>query len=297
MKRRIIATMLVLALMMMGLPQFVLADAAPGDEIVSLGADLSEEQKQSLLNEMDVSENVMTVTVTNKEEHEYLGDYISKAQIGTRAISSSKITIGEKGDGLTVETNHINWVTADMYKSALATAGVEDAHIYATAPFDVSGTAALTGLLKAYETSTGEAIAEDVKQAANQEMVTTAKLGEDLGKEEATQLVTAIKSELANNTPQNKEEMQNLIQTQAEKLNLNITDEQLNNLTDLFMNLKDINIDWNAVGDRMGEMKQKVDEFLNSEQGQNFLDRIGNFIKSVVSAIGDFFSGLLSSNN
>src|SRR5690606_28961916 len=123
------------------------------------------------------------ITVTNEEEHKYLGDYIPKAQIGSKAISSSKIQIEKKGSGLEVQTNNINWVTDEMYLNALMTAGVKDANVYVTAPFEVSGTAALTGLIKAYEVSTDKAIPEDVKQVANQELVETAKLGDKIGDE------------------------------------------------------------------------------------------------------------------
>lgn len=72
-----------------------------------------------------------------------------------------------------------------MYLNALMTAGVKDAKVYVTAPFEVSGTAALTGLIKAYEVSSDEAISEDVKQVANQELVTTSELGDKIGNENA----------------------------------------------------------------------------------------------------------------
>ncbi|MGQ3339185.1 DUF1002 domain-containing protein, partial [Staphylococcus aureus] len=78
------------------------------------------------------------------------------SQIGTKAISSASITLGEKDSGLNITTNNINWVTDEMYTNALITAGVKDAKIYITAPFEVSGTAALTGILKAYEVQSGE---------------------------------------------------------------------------------------------------------------------------------------------
>ena len=96
----------------------------------------------------------MEIYVTNQEEHKYLGSYISKAKIGTKALSSSKITIGEENSGLNVTTHNINWVSEQMYVNAMTTAGVKDADVYVTAPFTVSGTAALTGILKAYETTT-----------------------------------------------------------------------------------------------------------------------------------------------
>ena len=47
----------------------------------------------------------------------------------------------------------------------LITAGVKDAEIQITAPFKVSGTAALTGLMKAYETTSNKQIPEEVKSS------------------------------------------------------------------------------------------------------------------------------------
>ena len=102
-----------------------------------------------------------------------------------------------------VETHNINWVTDEMYINALITAGVKDAKIYITAPMTVSGTAALTGIIKAYEVSTDTAIPEEVKQAANEEMVKSAELGDAIGNENATALITKVKEEMANNQPQN----------------------------------------------------------------------------------------------
>lgn len=68
-----------------------------------------------------------------------------------------------------VQTHNISRITDEMYLNALMTAGVKDAKVYVTAPFEVSGTAALTGLMKAYETTSGEKISEDVKKVANEE--------------------------------------------------------------------------------------------------------------------------------
>lgn len=282
----------VLAFSFLGATSKVWADSAPGDVIISLGENLSADQKQKVLAEMQAPGNALQVTVTNAEEHQYLGSYISKAQIGTRAISSSKITIAEKGKGIQVKTNNINGITPDMYTNALATAGVKDAEVLVTAPFEVSGTAGLTGIFKAYEKSTGKEIKEENKQVANEEMVTTAKIGEKVGKEEAANLMTAIKTELAKNEPKTEADMQKVIETQAENLNIPLSAQDSQQLTDLFMKMKDINIDWGAVGDQMTKMKDKVENFINSEEGKNFFQQVGDFVKKVWQAIVDFFSGI-----
>lgn len=189
MKRKLIHLLLVSSLLIGFLmPSVALADAVPGDVFITLGEDLTSEQKDELLNRMEVSSDVETLVVTNEEEHTYLGDYISARQIGNRALSSSKITIGESGTGIHVKSDRINWVTNEMYANALITAGVKDADVYVTAPFDVSGTAALTGLIKAYESAADIAIPEEQKEVANEEMVRTAELAETIGNKEANEL-------------------------------------------------------------------------------------------------------------
>ncbi len=270
------------------------ADAVPGDVIVTLGEDLTEEQKQTVLEDMGIENenNVQIVYVTNEEEHQYLGDYIPAAQIGSRAISSARITFGEADTGLAVETNNINYITEEMYINPLATAGVTDAEIYVTAPFTVSGTGALTGIFKAYEVSTGETIDEDMKQAANEEMVVTAELSEDenIGEDKAVELMNLIKTEMAEQNPQTEEEIRAMIQRLAEELGISLTDAQLDQLVSLFNKLKGLNIDWDKVNQTIDTAKDKVAEFAQSEEGQNIINSFMGFLQSIWDFLVSFFA-------
>ncbi|WP_010632379.1 DUF1002 domain-containing protein [Sporolactobacillus vineae] len=269
-------------------PVRALADSAPGDVIVTLGANLTADQRQAMLNEMGVSgSQVQTVTVTNSEEHKYLDKYLSPSQIGTRAISSSKITLGKQGSGLTASTHNITYVTKDMYINALATAGVKDADVYVTAPFPVSGTAALTGIIKAYEAKTGTTIPEAKKQVANEEVVTTAELGNQkgVGKDKATQLVTTIKDNLAKNTPQSRADVEKVVRNSAQQVGVQLSDADIQKLVDLFDKMRTLNINWNQVGSQMQQVKDKLTQLTNSTQA-------GGFLNQVFTAIGDFFSSI-----
>ncbi|WP_243290123.1 DUF1002 domain-containing protein [Bacillus sp. FJAT-47783] len=280
----------IVAILLFACPTISLADAAVGDVIITLGNDLTENQKEALMTEMKAPENGLVVTVSNEEEHQYLGDYIPKAQIGTRAISSSKITIGEKGSGLEVKTNHINWVTDEMYLNALMTAGVKDATIYVTAPFDVSGTAALTGLIKAYEVSTDEAISEEVKQIANKELVETAKLGDKIGAENASALIAKIKEQLAENgLPKDDQQLREWIEQSAKDLNITLSEQEINNLMILFNDMIDININWNQVGDQLAKTKDEISKFLESEEAQGFFQKVKEFFQSLFDSIRSIF--------
>ncbi|MGM0887735.1 MAG: DUF1002 domain-containing protein [Bacillota bacterium] len=272
------------------LPYKAFADAAVGEMIVTLGENLTNEQKNMILSEMKAPNDVEVLTVTNAEEHEYLGGYIASRLIGTKAISSSAITLEEKGTGLKLESKNINWVSDEMYINALATAGVKDATVYVTAPIPVSGTAALTGVIKAYEISADKKIPEDVKQAANEEMVKTAKLGDEIGTEEASALVTKIKEEMAANPPANTEEVREVVESSAKDLGIALNEDQVQSLIDLFNKLKELNIDWNAVGDQLTAAKDKLSNFLESEEGQSFLDKLKEVFSSLIDAIKSLFS-------
>ncbi|WP_347549577.1 DUF1002 domain-containing protein [Pseudalkalibacillus hwajinpoensis] len=271
------------------LPIVAYADAAVGDVIVTLGEDLTEDQKQKLLEEMEAPKDVMTVPVTNEEEHQYLGDYISKALIGTRALSSSSITIAKKDAGLSVETNNINWVTDDMYANALITAGVKDADIYVTAPTEVSGTAALTGLIKAYELSSDEVIPEEQKQVANEELVTTAKLSDSIGADKATELMTKIKDDIATNPPETEEDLRERIKQIASDSGIELTGEELDGLVALFNRMKNLDIDWDQMKGQLENARENLDEFLNKEETQSFIQKIIDFFIALIDGIKGVF--------
>lgn len=288
MKKIKITILLIFLLFILPLRSF--ADVAVGDMIITLGESLSEEQKNMILSEMNAPEDAQIITVTNAEEHEYLGNYIAKSIIGTKTFSSSAITIASKNAGLEVETHNINWVTDEMYINALITAGVKDAKIYITAPFEVSGTGALTGLIKAYEISADKAIPEDVKQAANEELVTSAELGDEIGTEKASALITKIKEEMANQQPKTEADIRAIIESAAKELGITLTEEQLQSLVDLFNKLKDLNIDWNQVSDQLTIAKDKISTYLESEEGQGFLESIKQFFIDLIDAIKSFFA-------
>lgn len=287
--KRILTSWLMAALLLM-YPTFAAADATEGDVIITLGENLTEAQKQQVLKEMNAPQNAQTITVSNAEEHKYLDGLIPKAQIGTKAISSSMITIGAKGSGLDVETHNITWVTKEMYTNALITAGVKDARIYITAPFPVSGTAALTGLMKAYEISSDKVIPDEMKKVANEEMVKTAQLAKSIGNDQAVALLAKIKEEISKNPPKTDADMRALIEKIAKDLGITLTEDEINSLISLFNKMKNLNIDWNQVNDQLSKAKDKLSTFLQSEEGKTFIQNIIDILKEIWNAIKSAFT-------
>jgi hypothetical protein len=122
-----------------------------------IAADLSEEEIAQVYQAFGVSRgSVIELRVTNQEERQSLEGYVAPSLIGSRAISSVYVELLPSGSGMDVSTYNITWCTPAMYMSALATAGITAAKIVVAAPYGVSGTAALTGVYKAYEDMTGK---------------------------------------------------------------------------------------------------------------------------------------------
>ena len=112
---------------------FVYADSS---KVVTLGKDLSEQQRKQILEIFDVDEReAIIIEVNNEEERKYLEGVASEAQLGKVTMSSSYVELLKEGSGIDVETHNISWVTEEMYQSALVTAGVKDAKIIAAAHF------------------------------------------------------------------------------------------------------------------------------------------------------------------
>ena len=124
---------------------------------LSLGASLSASEQKKVLDLLGVDDmsDYQVIKVTNKEEHEYLDGYLSNSVIGSRALSSVTVEQTGEGSGVNVSTENITYCTSGMYRNALVTAGIENAEVKVAGPFKISGTAALVGVMKAYEEMTG----------------------------------------------------------------------------------------------------------------------------------------------
>mgnify|MGYP001171526474 FL=1 len=264
------------------------ADISPGTQYVTFGHDLTKDQRDQILKDFNVSDinNTHVVEVTNQEEHKYLGDSLPANVIGSKAISSSLITFKAKGSGLSVTTHNITWVTDDMFKNALITAGVEDADIEVSAPYPVSGTAALTGIIKAFEDATGKPISDDIKKIANEEMVTTGQIGDKIGdKEKAVELLKRLKEEMSKQTGKLSDaELKSLIQNTANSLGITLTQDEISSLVSLLRKLQNANINWDKVKSGLDNLTTSFKDFVNKNPES----------KSMIRVILQFFQNIIN---
>ena len=168
--RKIIPFILIMTLTCASLPMAAQADSS---KVVTLGANLSEEQKTSMYEYFGTSpDQVETIEVTNADERKYMEGIATEAEIGKRTFSCAYVEPTSEG-GIQVKVANLTFVTSSMIASTLLTSGMENCNVVAAAPIEVSGTGALTGIMMAYETASGEELSEEQKAAAVEELVTT----------------------------------------------------------------------------------------------------------------------------
>ncbi|APC84171.1 DUF1002 domain-containing protein [Clostridium botulinum] len=259
-------------------------------KVVTLGADLTNEQKEEMLKYFGVTRKEANVMEVNKEEEDkYLAGVATRKQIGTKSISCAYVEPTDKG-GLNISTHNIYWVTENMIRNALITAGVENANVKVGAPFNVSGTAALTGILKGFESSKGgKKIDEEKKKVANEEMVVTGNLGEKIGQDEAANLINEVKKEVVKEKPKTEKEIKNIVKDATNNYGYKLSDEDMQKITALMDKINGLDLDFKQIKDQLNQVSNKLKDVVTSEEAKGFFSKLWEGIK-------DFFDNIFSSN-
>lgn len=260
---------------------------------VALGADLNQEERATVLRLLGISEedlnNYTVTTVTNADEHEYLDSYLSSSIIGSRALSSVMVEGTAEGSGVNVTTSNITYCTPGMYENALATAGIENADIKVAGPFNISGTAALVGAIKAYENMTGEEVKKENADTATNELVVTGQVAENVGdQEKAEQLIGAVKGEVVEGNATTTEEIGNVVDQAAQEMEVNLSEEDRQAIIDLMKKIDDLNLNIDSLKEQASNLYDQIaglDLNLNIDEEQ---------VKGFFEKILDFFRGLFS---
>ncbi|WP_214706316.1 MULTISPECIES: DUF1002 domain-containing protein [unclassified Exiguobacterium] len=265
------------------------AEAIVDDTIVTLGESLSASQRDWVLERVEAPAGIEPIITTSADEDKYLGDAVPQAQRGGGMYSSARIKLTD-GTGLDIKTENVTWVTEDMYANALVTAGVTDADIYITSPIRVTGTSALTGIMKAYDQTaaeTGIQLSEERKDLAQEELAVTSEIGKTVGQEDVAGLMNEIKAEIANKAPETNIEIRDIVIQVLNQNNVQLSDTQLTQLTTLFENMQQANLDWGAISNGLQGAGQDVQAFLETEEVQGFFARLfealSNFFKSLTN--------------
>lgn len=274
-RRRIgksLSVLLAAAIVCCGIP---IAAKADGSKVVTLGANLTDEQKSSMYKYFGTSaDEVDTYEVTNQDERKYMEGIATEAQIGKKTYSCSYVEPTEKG-GIQVKVANLTFVTSSMIASTLLTSGVENCNVVAASPIAVSGTGALTGIMMAYESASGKELSEDQKAAATEELVTTGELAGEIGQDEASNLMNQVKQTVIEDNLTDEGKIEDTVRDAAKKAGVELTDEQVAQIVSLMKNIAQYDYDVKA-------LKKTLDNLEGKEEG---------FFSRLVSTFTGFFGG------
>lgn len=293
MKKKIIAGVLAVTMLTANIPMITaFADAMP---IVTVGADLSAEQREKVMDFFNVDEStVEVIEIDNTQERKYLEGLVPDEKIGHKTLSCSYIYPTTRG-GIIVKTANLTWVNDGMIANALITAGIENCQVIATAPFPVSGTGALTGVLAAYEKSADVTLDEDKKALATEEIVLTGDIIDEVMASAAAQPTTDVTGETVQpatdekgNTIEDEVKgitearlLQMLNEIKTEVINGNLTEDEIKAIVD--KHLKEYKIELTEY------TYNKLVDYLKSLTAVSYSDKIKENISGVTDRIKDGF--------
>ena len=265
-KRNLFVAMLCSMCLAVSTPIPAMADAS---KVVTLGADLTDAQKNTMMNyfKADASQ-VQVITVNNQEEHDLLGKYIPSEQIGTRTLSCAYVKPTQSG-GIKVRTANLNYVTCNMIATALSTAGVTNCEVVAACPYEVSGTGALTGVMKAYESASGEKLDSTKKDLAAKEVVVTGDVAKQVGQDNATNIINQAKMQIIGDNVQNADEIYNIVNNIAVQNGISLSQDELDTIVSLLQQIAQQNYDIQEMKKTLENIQQNLEQSkAEEEEGQ-----------------------------
>ena len=234
MKKRILSSIVLGLALTLGCAMPAMADSR---RVVTLGADLTQDQQNTMLKYFGVSaDSVDIIYINNNDEREHLGSYVPLEQIGTKTFSCALVAPTNKG-GIQVKTANLSWVTCNMIASTLSTSGVTNCQVVAASPFEVSGTGALTGVIMAYETASDVKLDNNKKELANEELVTTGNLADEVGQSKATAVINETKIQVIENNITDINEITNIVNNVSNNYDVTISEDQSEEIASLMQKI------------------------------------------------------------
>lgn len=259
---------------------------ADSGRVVTIGSDLTDKQRETVLSFFGLSDDdlddMQVINVTNQDERKYLSSTVPVSEIGTKTLSCSYIQPKSSG-GINVQTANLTYVTKEVLYNALQTAGVEDCDLVVTAPYEVSGTGALTGVFMAYEQS-GNALNQEKEQAATKEMVDTANLQSTYG-EAAPEIVSDVKNEVAGNPQLTDDQIRDIIKKAAAAKGVTLTDGDIDTILAIAKQVQSGGYSKDAFSKTLENAKATLDGVNASKHAEGFVGAVQSFFES----IGSFF--------
>lgn len=229
----------------------------------------------------------------------------------------SSVKIQKLGKNKALEVNivtpqNITKVTADMYRNAAATLGLEHAQITVASPVQVTGESALAGIYYSLEKN-GAKVSQESKNLAQEELTTLAGINEEnAGKKNfdadklnvaLTDIKTAVANAKNNKKDLSKDDIQKIVKETLKNYKLDgaMSSKQINLIINFAVNLSKSSVVSNknftktltdlkdSIVDKAGDTFNNIN--LNFDANAILKDS-GNFFTNAWNAIAGFFVGI-----
>lgn len=278
-------------------PVFAKSDYNPGD-ILALGSDLTDAQEAALRKYFNAPDGTNTIYVTDEVIIEQLGlDPNDPANYAGGCYSSAYVKLLDDNSGINVKATNLTEVTESMLMNALITSGITSADVKVSAPFKVTGTSALSGILAGVEEVGGFEISLKQKETAQKEIETTVEVGNEIGSEEASTIINDIKTEVIKEQPKTEEEIKKIVENITNQYNVNISINAKDSIVNLMSHVNDLGLDYSELKSSLKEASNKLSNNLKElgiklkEEG--FFEKIKNWFVD----LWDKFINLFRSND
>lgn len=281
----------------MASPVFAKSDYNPGD-ILALGSDLTDAQEAALRKYFNAPDGTNTIYVTDEVIIKQLGlDPNDPANYAGGCYSSAYVKLLDDNSGINVTATNLTEVTESMLMNALITSGITSADVKVSAPFKVTGTSALSGILAGVEEVGGFEISLKQKETAQKEIETTVEVGDEIGSEEASTIINDIKTEVIKEQPKTEEEIKKIVENITNQYNVNISINAKDSIVNLMSHVNDLGLDYSELKSSLKEASNKLSNNLKElgiklkEEG--FFEKIKNWFVD----LWDKFINLFRSND
>lgn len=229
----------------------------------------------------------------------------------------SSVKLQKLGKNKALEVNivtpqNITKVTADMYRNAAATLGLEHAQITVASPVQVTGESALAGIYYSLEKN-GAKVSQESKNLAQEELTTLSGINEEnAGKKNfdadklnvaLTDIKTAVANAKNNKKDLSKDDIQKIVEETLKNYKLDgaMSSKQINLIINFAVNLSKSNVVSNknftktltdlkdSIVDKAGDTFNNIN--LNFDTNAILKDS-GNFFTNTWNAIAGFFGAI-----
>ena len=260
--------------------------------VVTIGADLSSEQKEIMYKYFNITPtSVPIIEIKNLDERKYLEGIATNAQIGRKTYSCAYIEPTKQGSGINVKIANLTWVNSNMIASTLSTAGIYDCNVVAAAPFAVSGTGSLTGVYVALD-SLGFELSEEKKDLATEELIITGNLAEEIGTDEATGIIADIKNTIIAENIVVADEIETVIIDSSKKFEVTLTDQQIETIAGMMQKIAEQDYDYSRLQSTLESITEKTSQKLGIalEEASSFFEKVLNVFKNIVNWFVQLFT-------